>query len=391
MDASRTKLRNKRTTRIYGWAARSLAVLSIVALDVATSACGHGGENPIERNAHASEPAAGPTVTVAQPVLKSIREWREYTGRAEAKDSVEIRSRAAGYLQRASFREGDRVKKGDLLFTIDARPFAASHARAKAELDGARAEAALAKLDAERSDKLWAGHAITDREHDVQKSQVTQRDAQAKRAEAMLQEAALDLEYSNVRAPIDGRVGRIQVTPGNLVGPSTPEPLTTLVSVDPLHVYVDVVEADALHMERSGRVALVGFAGEDGYPHQATVDFVDNHVDPRAGTVKVRAVIHNPDGSLTPGLFARLRLAARDEHEVVLIDDAAIGTDQSHKFVYVVDADGKAQYRDVELGGLHDGLRIVHEGLTAADRIVTHGLQRVRPGEPVTAETGTTP
>lgn len=391
MKPLRQKARSNRTSRAHAWAARSLAVLTVLALDVATSACGNGTENPIERSAHAGAPAAGPTVTVALPLAKTIREWREYTGRAEAKDSVEIRSRASGYLQRAAFREGDLVKKGDLLFSIDARPFAAGHARAQAELEGARAEAALSKLDADRSEKLWAGHAITDREHDLQKSQVAQRDAQTKRAEAMLREAALDLEYSNVRAPIDGRIGRIQITPGNLVGPSTPEPLTTLVSVNPLHVYVDVVEADSVRLSKAGRKAIVGFAGEEGYPHEASIDFVDNHVDPATGTVKVRAVIQNADGTLTAGSFARLRLAADSEHEALLVSDASVGTDQSHKFVYVVDEAGKAQVRDVELGGLHEGLRIVRTGLVATDRVVTHGLQRVRPGEPVTAEMGTLP
>ena len=360
-------------------------LLSAVALDVVTTACTSGSESPLEREAHAGAAAAGPKVTVANPIAKSIREWREYTGRAEPKDSVEIRARVGGYLQRAAFKEGDRVKKGDLLFVVDARPYAASNARARAELEGARADAALATLDADRNEKLWARHVITDREHDAQKSAASQKSAFAKRAEAVLAETALDLEYSNLRAPIDGRIGRIQITPGNLVGPSTPEPLTTIVSIDPLYVYVDVVEADALRLGSAGRGAEVGFAGEDGYPHQATIDFVDNHVDASSGTVKVRAVIENKAGQLTPGLFARVRLAADEERPSTLVLDSAFGTDQSHKFAYVVDEGGKAQYRDVELGGLHDGLRVVRSGLSAQDRVVIHGLQRVRPGAQVDA------
>lgn len=378
---TRHSKRNARKT--FHWTARIVALLGVLALDVATSAC---TADAIEGKAHAGAAAGAPKVTVATPLVQSIREWREYTGRAEAVGSVDIRARVSGYLQRVAFREGDLVKKGDLLFVVDGRPFQATQARAQAELESARAEAALATLDAERTEKLWAGHAVTDRERDVQRSQVTQRGALARRAEAAVHEAALDVEYANVRAPIDGRIGRTQVTPGNLVGPSTPQPLTTLVSVNPLHVYVDVVEADAMHLKDSPRAAAVGFAGEEGYPHEATLDFIDNHVDAATGTVKVRAVIPNVDGKLTPGLFARLRIAAQDAKDTVLVTDAAFGTDQSHKFVYVVGGDGKAQYRDVELGGLHEGLRVVRSGLGADDRVVVRGLQRVRPGAQVDAE-----
>jgi RND family efflux transporter MFP subunit len=379
--------RSKRNVRrSFHWTARAFALLGALALDVATSACGDGAENALEGKAHAGGATSAPKVTVATPLSQSIREWREYTGRAEAIGSVEIRARVSGYLQRVAFKEGDLVKKGDLLFVVDGRPFQATQARAQAELEGARAEAALATLDAERNEKLWAGHAITDRERDVQRTQVAQRGAQAKRAEAVVHEAALDVEYANIKAPIDGRIGRTQVTPGNLVGPSLPTPLTTLVSVNPLHVYVDVVEADAMHLAESPRAAAVGFAGEEGYPHEAVLDFVDNHVDPATGTVKVRAVIPNVDGHLTPGLFARLRIGAQDAKETVLVTDSAFGTDQSHKFAYVIDAAGKAQYRDVELGGIHEGMRVVRSGLTAEDRVVVRGLQRVRPGAQVDAE-----
>jgi membrane fusion protein, multidrug efflux system len=365
------------------WAAPGTALLA--ALLVTLAACGESG-NPMERAAHADPAAAAPKVTVALPVVQEVQPWRAYTGRAEAVDSVEIRARVGGYLQRAAFREGNLVKKGDLLFVVDARPFAASHARAQAELDGARAEAALARLDAQRSDKLWAERVISESEHDRERSKVVQREALAKRAEAVVREAALDIEFSNLRAPIDGRIGRIQVTPGNLVGPSTPAPLTTLVSVDPLHVYVDVVEADALLLEGGKHSAAVGFPGETGYPHQATVDFIDNHVDAGTGTVKVRAVVKNPDGKLTPGLFARLRIATEQPRPTVLVIDSAFGTDQSHKFAYVIDEAGVVQYREVELGELHEGLRVVRRGLAAGDRVVVRGLQRARPGAAVDAE-----
>lgn len=380
------RTRTERASRVRAWAVRSFVLLAVVGADVATTACGKLGESPIERAAHAEGGAPAPKVTVATPVVKSIHAWRDYTGRAQAVDSVEIRARVGGYLDKAAFREGDQVKKGDLLFVVDPRPFAASHARAEAELEGARAEAALAKIEAVRSDKLWAEHVIADREHDLEKSQLLQRDAQAKRAEAVLNETALDLDYSRIRAPIDGRIGRIQITPGNLVGPSTVEPLTTLVSIDPLHVYVDVVEADAMRLNGSESAAEVGFPGEDGYPHAAAIDFIDNHVDPATGTVKVRAVVKNPDGKLTPGLFARLRLAPRESQDAVLVVDSAFGTDQSHKFAYVVDDAGTVAYRDVELGEMFEGLRIVKKGLASTDRVVVHGLQRIRPGVHVDAE-----
>lgn len=368
------------------WAARGSLLSIALAIALFGTACERASEL-FERTAHAdAPPAPAAKVTVAAPLVASVREWREFTGRAEAVDSVEIRPRVSGYLQRAAFREGSLVKKGDLLFVVDPRPFVVSHERAQAELEGARAEAALATLDAERSGKLWAERIISESENDREQSRAVSRAAQVRRADAVARETALDIEYASLRAPIDGRVGRIQITPGNLVGPGTQAPLTTLVSLDPLHVYFDVGEAEAMLISSGQQTAVVGFPGESGHPHEAAIDFVDNHVDASSGTVKVRALVKNPDGKLTPGLFARLRLATGEARPTVLVSDEAFGTDQSHKFAYVVDDAGAAQYREVELGAKHDGYRIVRKGLEATDRVVVRGLQRVRPGASVDAD-----
>jgi len=337
-----------------------------------------------------SEPSAQlPKVTVATPIRERVVEFSEHTGRTEAPESVEIRARASGHLVQASFREGDLVKKGDLLFVIDPRPYRTALARAKAELASARADHALAVRNAARAEQLHKSNTIAEREWDRQASAVEQLAARVGVAEAAVASAALELEYAYVRAPISGRIGRMLVTPGNLVGPSLPTPLATLVSVDPLYVYVDVDEGRGLALGRTHEqtVAHVGFAGEQGYPHEAALDFVDNHVDAQTGTLRVRAVVKNPDGKLTHGLFARVRLPeSGGERDALLVSDRAVATDQDRRFVWVVGADGKASYRGVKLGPIEHGLRVVRDGLTPEDRVVVRGLQRVRPGAQVEAE-----
>ncbi|RYE94476.1 MAG: efflux RND transporter periplasmic adaptor subunit, partial [Myxococcales bacterium] len=227
------------------------------------------------------------------------------------------------------------------------------------------------------------------REFDAQSNALLQVAASSRIATASMTAAQLSIEYATIRAPIAGRIGRALVTPGNLVSPGS-TPLATLVSVDPMHVYVDVDEARALRYRGqvgAGQLhAHVGFADEDGYPHDGVIDFIDNRVDEATGTVKARAVIANPDGRLSPGLFARMRLPASAERDALLVSDRAIGTDQSRKFVYVVGPDDKVESRTVKLGPLHDGLRVVREGVTGDDRVVVNGLQRVRPGSAVSAK-----
>jgi RND family efflux transporter MFP subunit len=338
---------------------------------------------------HAAEPPPRAKVTVAAPVPANVTEWSDHTGRAEAVESVEIRARASGYLTRTAFREGDLVKKGELLFVIDERPYRAALRRAKAELESLRADRELAQRNAQRAQQLLAAHTLAERDYDREQSLVSTLDARAEVAAAAVAQAELDLDYAFVRSPITGRIGRLLVTAGNLVGPSTPTPLATIVSVDPLHVYIEVDEARALRLARENGVkASIGFAGEAGYPHEAALDFFDNHVDPTTGTLKVRAVLPNPDGQLTDGLFARVRLAeGAAAQPALLIADQAVATDQNRRFVWVVADDGKVTYRSIKLGPLEQGLRIVRDGLTTKDKIVVRGLQRIRPGAAVEFET----
>ena len=358
------------------------ALATLVALVTACSG-GRAGTDP-----RPAPPAQTVPVTVAQPIETSVSEFTEYTGRAESVDSIDIRARVSGYLQRVLFREGDIVERGDLLFVIDPRPYAAALMRAKATLEQSRADLGFARREATRSSALVRTNSIPERQWDSDNSALERLMAATAVAEAGVRTSELDLEYAHIRAAIRGRIGRIQVTAGNLVEPTTSTPLATLVSVDPLYVYASIEEERALHLKRpdGGRASgpdatvSVGFAGETGTPHAATMDFVDNRVDATTGTLPVRFVVSNPDGRLTPGLFARVRLADEAPRPRLLISDRAVGTDQDRKFVYAVDRDNKVTYRGVKLGSLHEGLRIVHDGLTADDRVIVRGLQRVRPG-----------
>lgn len=341
---------------------------------------------------HASDGSQGPPrpkVTVAAPITAPVTEFTEHTGRAEAVETVEIRARASGYLSKTAFREGDLVRKGQLLFVIDERPYSAALRRTRAELESLRADRELAQRNARRAEQLLAANAIGERDYDREKSLVSTLDARAEVAAAAVAQAELDLEYAYVRAPITGRIGRLLVTPGNLVGPSTPSPLATIVSVDPLYVYIEVDEARAFRLARETDVkANIGFAGETGYPHEAKLDFFDNHIDPATGTLKVRAVLNNAAGKLTDGLFARVRLPdGAPERPALLISDRAVATDQDRRFVWVVSEDGKVTYRPITLGPLERGLRVVREGLTEGDKVVVRGLQRIRPGAAVAFDT----
>jgi RND family efflux transporter MFP subunit len=271
---------------------------------------------------------------------------------------------------------------------VDPRPYQASLARARAELQSVRADYELARKNAARAEELVKTNVISQREWDAQSAAVDQMAARRAAAAAAVSSAELDLDYAYVRSPISGRIGRILITAGNLVAPSTPSPLATVVSVDPLYVYIDVDEVHGLRLRGFGAsVALVGFPGEEGHPHRAPIDFIDNRVDPATGTLKVRAVVANPDGRLAHGLFARVRLTDGAQRDVLLVSDRAIGTDQDRRFVWVVGADGKAKYQPVRLGPLEDGLRVIREGLTASDRVVVRGLQRIRPGAEVAPAT----
>ena len=360
-----------------------------VALAISSVSC----HSKVEPEAQAASAPPATPVSVAEVISAPVTEAGEYTGRSEAVDYVEVRPRVAGELRRAAFREGDLVKKGDLLFVIDPRPYEAALARAQGSLARSKADVGFAQRDAARAAELIKNGSISGREWDTQSSALQQFTAAEQVATADVTAAALDVEYSTIRAPVAGRIGRLMVTPGNQVAPTTASPLTTLVSVDPLYVYVDVDEARALRLPRPHTpgqpelVAHVGFAGEDDFPHEASLDFIDNRSDPATGTTKLRLVVRNPDGKLSPGLFARVDLPEEGgARPAVLVSDRAVGTDQDRRFVMVLDRDDKVQYRGVKLGPLHEGLRVVREGLAPSERVVVRGLQRVRPGVVVAPE-----
>jgi RND family efflux transporter MFP subunit len=344
-----------------------------------------------------SKPPASPplqAVTVAPVPERVITEWDEFTGRLEAVDQVEIRPRVSGYIRRVAFAEGREVKKGEVLFEIDPRPYQAELARVEAELESARSAAALAKSEKQRAGTLVDMQAISREEFDSRTSAEIQGDAQVRAAEAAVQTARLNLEWTKVRAPIAGRVSNALVTEGNLVeaGPPAGAVLTTVVSVDSMYLYFDSDEQTYLRYAgrarssggtnwRTARLPVfLGLANESGFPHEGRLDFVDNQVDPQTGTIRTRAVFSNRSRALTPGLFARVKLVGTEKQRATLVRDAAIGTDQDRKFVLVVGAGDTLAYRPVLPGRLSDGLRIVTSGLKPGERIVVNGLMRARPG-----------
>jgi multidrug efflux system membrane fusion protein len=326
-----------------------------------------------------------PEVSVAQVVSKPVRGWDEFTGRVTAVETVELRPRVSGYVERVAYEEGQEVREGDLLFLIDQRPYRAELARAEAELARARSEADLARTQDERARTLADAHAISQEEVDARRAAVAQANAAVRAADAAVTNARLNLQFTEVRAPIGGRAGRALVTVGNLAQ-SDATLLTTLVSLDPVHVYFEADEQAYLRyneLARRGERAdsrnpvRIGLANEDGYPHAGTVDFVDNQVDSRTGTIRARAVVANPDRVFTPGLFARVQLEGTGTFDALLIDGKAVMTDQDRKYVYVLGPGNTAVRKDVELGRSIDGLRIVTSGLTPQDKVIVHGVQKV--------------
>jgi RND family efflux transporter MFP subunit len=335
-----------------------------------------------------------PEIATAQVVNKRIKDWDEYTGRFQAVNSVEVRPRASGYIDEVKFREGQLVKQGDVLFVIDQRPYQADYDRARAGLELARSQYELAKLEAARAQKLKDSGAVSREELESRLSQLNQQEASVSAAKAALDSAGLMLSFTKVTSPIDGRVSRAEVTKGNLVtgGNQGGTLLTTIVSVDPIYVYFEGDENAYLRYQQMARdgertssreannPVRVGLADETGFPHEGRMDFVDNQLDVRTGTIRARAVLSNKDGRFTPGLFARVQLLGSAEYDAVLVDDRAIGTDQSQRFVLVLGPEDKLQYRPVELGRNIEGLRVIRKGLNPGEQIVVSGLQRVRPG-----------
>ena len=370
----------------------ALAGVSILAAAVLTACSG----------SHAEEAGMPPPPSVsAAPVLvKQVSQWDDFSGRVEAVESVELRPRVSGYIDKVNYVEGQEVKKGDVLFTIDARSYRAELDRATAELNRARTQAQVSRSEADRARRLSDQQAISTETWEQRRAVSEQALAQVQAAQAAVDAARLNMEFTQVRAPINGRAGRAMVTAGNLVtAGDSASVLTTLVSLDKVHVYFDADEGTFLRyaqMARKGErpserdselPVKVGLSGENGFPHEGKVDFLDNQVTRSTGTIRVRALLDNADRAFTPGLFARVQLLGSGQFQAMLIDDKAVLTDQDRKFVYVVDKDNKAQRRDIELGRNADGLRIVEQGLKAGDRVIVDGVQKVfMPGMPVQAK-----
>ena len=371
---------------------RALAAIVLIALAPVLAGCG-------EAPKQAAPPP--PTVTVAKPVKRTIVDQDEYVGRFVAVDVVEVRARVSGYLDKVHFQDGQTVKQGDLLFTIDKRPFQNTLDQARANLELARSNVVFTQADLARAQQLLRDRTISEQIFD-QRSQAF-RNAQAAVAanEAMVRQAELDLEYTELKAPVSGRIGDRRATPGNLVTGGTGGSTTLLaiiVSTDPIRMEFTFDEASLLRYERLARDGGAGVTGrsntavrvklidEQDFSHYGRMDFLDNVIERATGTIRGRAQFANSDSLFTPGMFARVQVPGSAPYEALMLPDAAIGTEQVRKFVYVVDQDGVARQRFVTLGQVVDGLRVIRQGVSADDRVVVNGLMRVRPGQKVTPE-----
>jgi multidrug efflux system membrane fusion protein len=342
-----------------------------------------------------------PSVTVAEVIARPLHHWEELTGELQAVNTVEVRPRVSGFIDSVEFIEGARVRKGQLLFQIDPRPFQIEIERLDAELKRAHSKLEVAAAGHARAERLYAQNAIAREEYEQLTAAESEAAGDLGSLNAQLHAARLNLEYSHIRSPIDGHVSRALITPGNLV--SNVNLLTTVVSDDPIYAYFDTDEATYLRFSHLGQgdgtaprdrggpgaaasPVFMGLVGEQGFPHQGSLDFVDNQVDPRSSTIHARAVFDNKDGRFTPGLFARIKLVANDRYDAVLIDERAVGNDLGKKFVLVLKPDNTLEYRPVTLGTRVDGLRVVEEGLAPANVIVVNGLQHVTAGALVQAQ-----
>jgi RND family efflux transporter MFP subunit len=374
--------------------ARPVAALSIAAAFLLLAGCGEG-----QKQSSAPRP---PTVTVAKPIERTVVDQDEYVGRFVAVDSVEIRSRVSGYLSEIHFTDGQLVKKGDLLFVIDHKPFQIALDQMRANLAQARANLAFTEADLARGQELVRNKTMTEQVFDQRKQAKSVAEAGVSAQEAMVHQAELDLnEYSNLRAPIDGRIGDRRVSVGNLVtggNGSNTTLLATIVSVDPIRFEFTFDEASYLRYQRfvgaagkvanadSGIAVTLKLIDEDDFSHTGRMDFVDNVIDKSSGTIRGRAVFANPDGHFTPGMFGRIRVPGSLPHTTLLVPDAALGTEQSRKYVLVVDDGNTVRLKYVTPAQLDGGLRVIKEGLAANDRVIVNGLMRARPGGKVTPQ-----
>ena len=341
-----------------------------------------------------------PAVTVASVEQREIIEWDEFTGRTEPVEMVEVRPRVSGYIQEVRFQSGQLVKKGEALFVIDPRWHQAEFDRLQAESERARVQLENAKREADRTTQLLANKAISTEEADGRVARFQQAKAALLATEAARDSAKLDLDYTHVRAPIDGRISRALLTEGNYINgvAAAATLLTTIVSVDPVYAYVDVDEdtllkfnalarSKKLETDGDGRIPVeLQLADEKDFPHRGHIESFDNRVDPNTGSILLRAVFANDGGRIVPGLFARIRVPLSERHAALLVDERAVGTDQARKYVLTLTPTNTVAYQSVELGPVIDGKRVVRDGLTAGDKIVVNGMQRVRPGMPVMAQ-----
>jgi RND family efflux transporter MFP subunit len=366
-------------------AASALAVASLLA------ACGQGQKQAA---------APPPKVTVAKPVERTIIDQDEYVGRFVPVDVVEIRARVSGYLDKIHFVDGQIVQQGDLLFTIDKRPFQNTLDQSRANLETAKSNLAFTQSDLTRAQQLVRERTISEQIYEQRMQAFRNSQASVAANEAMVRQAGLDLEYTELKAPITGRIGDRRVTQGNLVtggaGGNTTM-LATIVSIDPIRFEFTLDEASLLRYQRlaAGGNEVAGLGGttvrlklldETEFSHSARMDFVDNVIDRASGTIRGRAQLPNPDGLFTPGMFARVQVPASAPYQALMVPDAAIGSEQARKFVYLIDDENVARLRYVTLGQLVDDLRVIKQGLSAGDRVVVNGLMRVRQGQKVTPE-----
>jgi multidrug efflux system membrane fusion protein len=367
-----------------------LAGLAAIAVLVAAGGCK-------DADAPGGQPPQGPppNVKVAQPVSQNVTEWDEYTGRIEAVEAVEVRARVNGYLDKVNFKDGEKVRKGELLFVIDPRPFKAQLDYAKAELERVRARMELAENDLERAERLFKVKAISKEEFDTRQKGLREASAAVASAAANVETARLNLEYTQIRAPIDGRISRELITVGNLVK-SDDTLLTTIVSTNPVYVYVDADERAVLKYRRQknrgtaagidGTPVELALADENDFPHRGVLDYIAPREDTATGTITLRGVFPNDNDFLKPGFFARLRVRLGEPYPALLIPDQAIGTDQANRFVWVANPHNEVAYRTVELGAHIGQLRVIRKGLKPDDWVVIEGLQKIRPGIKINPE-----
>ncbi|TAN71571.1 MAG: efflux RND transporter periplasmic adaptor subunit [Methylobacter sp.] len=348
------------------------------------------------------QPGQGPSpsVKIAQPLSQEVTEWDEYTGRIEAVNSVDIRARVSGYLEKVNFKAGDKVKKGDLLFLVDPKPFMAQLNYAKAELERAKSRHDLARNDLVRAERLFRVKAISEEEHDARNKGLRETIAAVQSAQANVESARLNLEFTKVRAPIDGRIGRELITAGNVVNGGGTEAtlLTFIVSTDPVYVYADADERSVLKYRRQaqqgGRGSLsdegipveLAVADETNFPHQGYLDYIAPREDAATGTLTLRGVFANPDELLSPGFFARMKIRQSAPYTAVLVPDRALGADQAQRFVWVVNQQNQVEYRKVEIGALIGQSRVITQGLKPDEWVVIEGIQKLKPGIKVNPE-----